>query len=262
MDSKFGRHICMVVTFVALVSSAATRAAGAQEAGFADARVPAVIAPAPALVGDAAAKEIMSKVIVENERRRGKLQHYTVTRKYEVRTHEGKVAAQDVVRMEYQPPDLKTFEKTSGKGSGIIRHLVFDRLMESETESGLGKQRQESALTPANYEFHLAGEDTIGVYHCFVLQVAPKRKDKYLFEGKIWVESKDFAVTKIEGHPAKKLSFWVNQADFVREFQKVDEFWLPLRDETQVDVKIYGKRVLVIDHGPYIFAVEAKRTAE
>jgi hypothetical protein len=33
--------------------------------------------------------------------------------------------------------------------------------------------------------------------------------------------------------------------------QKVDGLWLPLRDETQVDVKVYGKRVLTIDHGPY-----------
>jgi hypothetical protein len=40
-------------------------------------------------------------------------------------------------------------------------------------------------------------------------------------------------------------------ADFVREYQKVDGLWLPLRDETQVDVKVYGKRVLTIDHGPY-----------
>jgi hypothetical protein len=262
MDSKLGRRISLVVTLFALVSSVAAQAACAQETGFADAGVTAVVSPAPALVGDAAAKDIMSKVIAENERRRVRLQPYTVMRRYEIRTHEGKVAAQDVVRMEYQPPDVKTFEKTSGKGSGIIRHLVFDRLMDSETESALGKQRQESALTPANYEFHFAGEETIGAYHCFVLQVAPKRKDKYLFEGKIWVDSKDFAVTKIEGHPAKKLSFWLNQADFVREFQKVDEFWLPLRDETQVDVKIYGKRVLVIDHGPYIFAPEAKRTVE
>jgi hypothetical protein len=139
---------------------------------------------------------------------------------------------------------------------------VFDRLMDSESESSTGKQHQESALTPANYEFHFAGQEDVGPYHCFALDVTPRRKDKYLFEGRIWIESHDFAVVRIEGHPAKKPSFWINQADFVREYQKVDEFWLPLRDETQVDVKVYGKRVLTIEHGPYVLPAEPQRGAD
>jgi hypothetical protein len=256
------KSICTAFAFLALAPFAAPRLADAQQTAFAGTiETPAVI-PNSAFIGDTAANEIVSKVIVENERRRERLQHYTVTRSYEIRTHEGKMAAQDIVRMEYRAPDTKTFEKTSEKGSGIVRRLVFDRLMDSESEASSGKQRQESALTPENYEFHYAGEENVGPYHCFVLQVVPKRKDKYLFEGRIWIDSKDFAVAKIEGRPAKRPSFWVNQADFVREYQKVDEFWLPLRDETQVEVKIYGKRVLIIDHGPYVFPGEAKSAKE
>jgi len=167
-----------------------------------------------------------------------------------------------VVRMNYRAPDAKTFEKTSEKGSGIVRHLVFDRLMDSESESSTGKEHKDSALTPANYDFRFVGLEDVGPYHCFVLEVAPKRKDKYLFEGKIWIDSQDFAVAKIEGHPAKKPSFWINHADFVRKYQKVDEFWLPLRDETQVEVKIYGKRVLTIEHGPYVFPEQPQRNTE
>jgi len=59
----------------------------------------------------------------------------------------------------------------------------------------------------------------------------------------------DLAVAMIDGRPAKKPSFWVKRVDFVRQYQKVDGFWLPSRDETQVDVKLYGKRVFTIDHG-------------
>jgi hypothetical protein len=254
--------ICTTLLFLAVAVMAAPWPAAAQQTPFVDSAAAVVPAPNAAFIGDVAANEIVSKVIVQNERRHERLRQYSETRSYEIRTREGKVAAQDTVRMEFRTPDTKTFEKTSGKGSGIVRHLVFDRLMDSESESASGKQRQESALTPANYEFHFIGEENVGAYHCFVLQVVPKRKDKYLFEGRIWVESKDFAVAKIEGRPAKKLSFWVNQADFVREYQKVDEFWLPLRDETQVDVKIYGKRVLIIDHGPYVFPEEAKSAKE
>jgi hypothetical protein len=95
-----------------------------------------------------------------------------------------------------------------------------------------------------------------------VLQAVPKRKDKYLFEGTIWIESHDFAVAMIDGRPAKESSFWVKHVDFVRQYQRVDGFWLPLRDETQVDVKLYGKRVFTIDHDQYAIQDRAERKTE
>lgn len=80
------------------------------------------------------------------------------------------------------------------------------------------------------------------------MQAIPKRKDKFLFEGKIWIHSNDFAVVKIAGHPAKKLSFWITRADFVRQYDKIGGFWLPVQDETLVNVRIYGKKILRIEH--------------
>jgi hypothetical protein len=60
--------------------------------------------------------------------------------------------------------------------------------------------------------------------------------DKYLFEGRVWIDVDDYAVVRIEGHPAKKLSFWIQRADFVRQYIKIGSFWLPQRDETFVQV--------------------------
>jgi hypothetical protein len=74
----------------------------------------------------------------------------------------------------------------------------------------------------------------------------------YLFEGKVWIDVQDYAVVRIEGHPAKKLSFWIERADFVRQYQKIGRFWLPQRDETFVQVRLYGKNVLTIDHQDYV----------
>ena len=91
----------------------------------------------------------------------------------------------------------------------------------------------------------------MGPYRCFVVQAIPKRSDKYLFEGKVWTDTDDYAVVRIQGHPAKKLSFWVQRADFVRQYQKIDSFWLPQKDMTFVDVRLYGKKVLTIDHQDY-----------
>ena len=252
---RYGLALLIPLTLVA------TKPAHAQQSDFVVPNEIPVVPNSP-VVGDPSANEVVSRVLTENKRRNERLQSYAVTRTYEIRTREGKLAAQTVVYMEYRAPDNKKFEKTSEKGSGFVRHMVFDRLMDSEGETASGKEHRDSALTSANYEFHLVGEEDIGTHHCFVLDVTPRRKDKYLFEGSVWIESHDFAVVKIAGHPAKKPSFWINRADFVREYQKVDEFWLPLRDETQVDVKIYGKRVLTIEHGPYVFPPEPQRGAD
>ena len=62
----------------------------------------------------------------------------------------------------------------------------------------------------------------------------------------------DYAVVRIEGHPAKKLSFWIQRADFVRQYQKIDGFWLPQKDETFVQVRLYGTKVLTIEHQNYV----------
>ena len=196
--------------------------------------------------------EIVAKMLARNHLRNEQLRRYSAVRTYEIRNLEGKLAAQAVVHVDYEAPDKKTFNKTSEKGSGIVRHLVFDRLIQSEGETSAGREYHDSAITAANYTFRLAGEEEVGSYHCFVLEATPKRKDKYLFEGKIWIETEDFAVAKIAGHPAKKPSFWVNRADFVRQYQRIDGFWFPFRDETFVEVKMYGRRVFTVDHQQYV----------
>jgi hypothetical protein len=66
--------------------------------------------------------------------------------------------------------------------------------------------------------------------------------DKYLFEGKLWADNRDFSVVQIEERPAANLPFWIDRAQFVREYQQVDAFWLPQKDETVVQVNFYGKR--------------------
>jgi hypothetical protein len=55
---------------------------------------------------------------------------------------------------------------------------------------------------------------------------------------------------------ARKLSFWINRADFVRQYQRVDGFWLPYREETSVEVKMYGRRVFTVDLQQYVINAE------
>ena len=195
--------------------------------------------------------QIFTELIAHNEARNAALLEYTALRTYQVAGLEGKVHAVEIGRMEYRAPDKKTFVVTSEEGSGLIRHMALNPLIASEIAAAAGKEHHDSSITPANYTIDLVGEQQVGPYRCFVAQAIPKRRDKYLFEGKLWIDVQDYAVVRIEGHPAKKLSFWIERADFIRQYQKIDEFWLPQRDETFVQVRLYGKNVLTIDHNNY-----------
>ena len=208
-------------------------------------------APLEPLRAGVTAAQIFDELVAHNSFRAAMLQNYTAQRTYQVLDLQGKVHAEEVGRMEYLAPDQKKFVVQSEKGSAVVRHLALNALIASEIETTAGKQHHDSAISPANYSLDLLGEQQVGPYHCFVVQAAPKRKDKYLFEGRVWIDAEDYSVVRIEGHPAKKLSFWIQRADFVRQYQKIDRFWLPQRDMTFVDVRLYGKKVLTIDHDDY-----------
>jgi|SRR5208283_1442684 len=202
---------------------------------------------------------IIDRLLDHNEMRKVALVGYAALRTYQVVDLKGKVHAEEVGRMEFHAPDKKTFVVTSESGSGLVRRLALNPLIASEIETAAGKEHHDSAIAPENYTFTLLGEQQVGPYRCFVMQAAPRRKDKYLFEGKLWIDVEDYAVVRIEGQPARKLSFWIERADFVRQYQKIGGFWLPQRDETFVQVRLYGKKVLTIDHQDYVVnGAEAK----
>jgi len=196
--------------------------------------------------------ELFARLLEHNQIREARLRQYRARRTYEVTNDKGKVYAQEVVRVDYQAPDHKSFYTESEEGSGLVRNMVLKRLIESESETSSGRAHHDSAIKPANYEFNLLGEQDVGPYHCLVAEATPKRKDKYLFEGRVWIDAQDYAIVKIAGQPAKSFSFWITRADFVRQYEKIGEFWLPAQDETLVHVRMNGNKILTIQHRDYV----------
>jgi hypothetical protein len=196
--------------------------------------------------------QVLAGLAAHNEERKAALHDYTVRRTYQVIDLKGKVHAEEIGRMEFFSPDKKSFTVTSESGSGLVRHMALNPLINSEIEAAAGKEHHDSAISTDNYSLNLLGEQQLGPYRCFVAEAVPKRKAKYLFEGKVWIDTNDYSVVRIEGHPATKLSFWIQHAEFVRQYQKVDRFWLPEKDQTFVQVRLYGTKILKIDHRNYV----------
>jgi hypothetical protein len=198
----------------------------------------------------ATAQEILSKLIEYDHYKETHLRQYSVIQTYVVKNDEGHALAETKVHMQYHAPGTKTFTTQFARGSRLIRQLVFKPLMEQEVQAAVDG-RQASSIGPGNYTFDLLGKEHIDTYDCFVVRALPRRTDKYLFEGKIWINAEDFGIVKITGHPAKKPSFWMKRVDFVRNYQRVERFWLPLRDNAVADIRFFGRRTLTIDYANY-----------
>jgi hypothetical protein len=196
--------------------------------------------------------QVLAELAIHNEERKAALHDYTVLRTYGVVDLKGKVHAEEIGRMDFFSPDKKAFTVTSESGSGLVRQMALNPLINGEIEAAAGKEHHDSAISTDNYSLNLLGEQQLGPYRCFVAEAVPKRKGKYLFEGRVWIDVNDYSVVRIEGHPARKLSFWIQRADFVRQYQKIDGFWLPEKDQTLVQVRLYGKKILKIEHRNYV----------
>jgi len=194
---------------------------------------------------------IFAKLVEFNRLRDSRLKQYSVQSTYRVQNDKGEMRAETQALLSYRAPDSKEFKIISEKGSGLIRSRVFKPLMDVEVESAADRNRVDSSITPNNYTLALLGEEEVAGSPCYIVQATPKRADKYLFSGKIWIHSVEFAIVKIEGQPAKIPSLWIKRVDFVRRYQKIGEFWLPLKNESVTRVRLFGKNTLTTDYDNY-----------
>ncbi len=205
---------------------------------------PPLAPPPPGLNG----ASIFQQLVAHSETRDHLLQRFTELQTLAAANPGGKVYASEVVRLQFQAPDHKQFQTVSQRGSAVVRHLVLNRLVESQQKTASGKRHRQSSITPQNYRFELWGVQQLGAYRCYVVQATPLRKGKYLFSGRMWINEPDFGIVRISGAPAKNPSFWVEEVHFVRDYQHIGPFWLPRRDFTRAKLRLLGWKLLSIDH--------------
>jgi hypothetical protein len=194
---------------------------------------------------------VLAELMDHNGRRSGALLEYTAVKRHQMIDSSGEMYAEEIEQIKYHAPDKKTFVVTSENGWGATGHFVLDQLIASEIEATARGDDRDSSITPSNYKLEPLGEQQVGAFQCLVVRAIPKRKEKDLFEGKIWIDAQDYAIVRIEGHPVKRPAFWIASEDYVRQYQKIDGFWLPQQDETLVHVRLYGTKLLIVDHWNY-----------
>jgi hypothetical protein len=73
-----------------------------------------------------------------------------------------------------------------------------------------------------------------------VLHITPKRKEKGLLLGDIWVDAKTYRIRQIIGVPLKTPSFWIKDLHLTVQFASVNEMWLPVSVDAIAAVRFLG----------------------
>lgn len=224
---------------------------------FAAARVhdaPAAAVPAAPLDRGAAhpgVETIVGDLQQHNRERAAELASYTDRRRYTVTYHgyDLVLSATMVVEATYDSPRTKQFRIVSETGSKLLVNHVLKKLLEAEQEAA--RDPSEAAIDPANYAFTYLGLQNVGGRACYVLRAEPKTRSRLLFRGRIWIDAKDFAVSKVVAEPARNPSFWIRDTHIHHVYEQTGSFWLPESDRSVSDMRLGGNAVLTIDYGTY-----------
>ena len=167
---------------------------------------------------------------------------YEVIREYKMlRGYNTQPTSEVMVQINFVPPDKKTYKiiqtKGDSRGERVIRQLL-DR----ETDSA--KKVRTDEVTRTNYDFVFLRRENFGVVPEYVLKIVPKRKDKYLLRGEIWVDAGTFRIRKIQGVPAKSPSFWITTIHLTMQFAQLNGMWVPVSFDAIATIRFLGEYTL------------------
>lgn len=197
--------------------------------------------------------QVMDKLIEKNAERTDALQKYQSRRFYSL-DYAGfptSLHAEMVVDMIYDAPGTKQFKIISQSGPDWIIERILKRLLEAEQEAQSEPNRERVALNTSNYDFSGFEHQDASDNCSYLVAVEPKIPNKLLFRGRIWVDSKDFAVCRIEAEPSKNPSFWIKKTAIHHTYLKIGDFWLPSENKSISVIRGGGRAVLTIKYQNY-----------
>lgn len=199
--------------------------------------------------------EVVDRMVQADDERLAALSGYTGMRRYRFENKRFNKRADMTVRVVCDITGAKTFEVITESGSGFVRNRIIRKMIDAEREASQKGEREETRIVPANYEFRLIGADISDGRGSYVLEVSPKTKNKFLIRGRVWVDAEDFAITRIEGSPAKNPSFWVRSVQVLHRYQRAGRFWLPALNQSRAQARIFGTTDVAIEYFDYVTSV-------
>jgi hypothetical protein len=189
------------------------------------------------------AESIIAHMIQARSDNRARLRPYSVTRDYRLFGKEKQMARSEVIaRVTFDPPGIKQFVIQHATGMGLGERIVR-QMLEHETE--IGRNNASTDLSPANYDFRYLREEELDGRRCYVLGIAPRRSDKSLLRGQIWVDSITYLLHRTEGEPARSPSWWLKDARLALVYSDVGGMWLQTSSESSAEVRFLGRHTML-----------------
>jgi hypothetical protein len=206
------------------------------------------------------ADDIVERILQQDALRKAQLNGYIATRHYIAVNKQRR--AEMLVEVACTNNNEKKFAILSEEGSSAIRKHVFYKMLQEETQASRHDTSGSTRITPANYGFQLLGKEVIDERPAYLLRVTPESHNKYLIDGRIWVDATDYSIVRSEGNPARSSSFWTRDVHFVHTYQKVGPFWLAASTHSVSEIRIFGEAELTIHNSNYTLNSPDNRTAK
>lgn len=168
---------------------------------------------------------------------------YKATRRLEAR-HGGSIGWIEAAT-EYAPATGFRYTIVAEGGSGSLRDKALKPILEGEREAVAKGEISRSALAPCNYEFQVNGLDENGFAKVLL---SPKRKERSLVAGAMFLRPVDGELVKVQGRLAKSPSFWIKTVDIVRSYERIDGTVMPVSLETTAQVRMFGTATLTMTY--------------
>ena len=188
---------------------------------------------------------------------RARMVPYAVTREYKLFEGAQQQPSSTVIAaVGFQPPDIKKWaiEQRSGSERG---ELVVRKVLEIEAESA--REVKDVPFSRRNYDFRYLGIDELNHQRCYLLEISPKRKDKTLLRGRVWVDANSYRIRRFEGEPAKNPSWWVKNVELSLSYGDARGMWLQTEGRGVADVRLFGRYTMTESDLSYQTGTEVAR---
>jgi hypothetical protein len=142
---------------------------------------------------------------------------------------------------EYSSAQGFRYHVTAEGGSDYIRHKVLRAVLDGERDVIARGEAARSLLAPANYRFQPDGLDREGLARVLL---SPRRKERVLVAGTMFLNVTDGALIRVQGRLAKSPSFWIKDVDILRTYERIAGAVLPVTLDTTAQVRLFGPATL------------------
>ena len=174
---------------------------------------------------------------------RDQLRPYVVTRVYTLfGRDEAEKKSEVTADITFAPPNVKQYTIVHSSGSSLGLKIVR-RMLDGETQ--IVKDFGATDLSSANYELRLVREEVVAGRRCFLVELLPRRNEKRLLRGMVWIDADTYLLRRVDAEPAKSPSWWLQDVRLAFFYGDVKGMWLQTSSELTTNVRVFGPHRMV-----------------